>query len=226
MRSLLAFLFSVSLCHGQQSLGLRNAAFVARVTPAASGSPTFVGAANSNGTTIAVPTGTANGHLMVAFVGSETPGSISTPSGWTKVGSTFTWGAGLGYGAALFWRVASSEPANYQFCNSTYRFGFIVTYSGASSIDVSGSIVDLTGTSMTLTGITSSSGSMLLSFIHDRDPGISFTPPTGMTERLDADSATFWRVASAELLNANNSNRTWTASSNFWPAVGVLVSIK
>lgn len=193
----------------------------------ASGPPTFVAGANSNGTNIPVPSGTLSGHLMVAFVGSETPGSISTPSGWTQRGSTFTWGGGLGYGAGLFTRVASgSEPANYQFCNSTYRFGFILTYSGASQIDVAGSIVDLSGTSMTLTGITSSSGSTLLALIHDRDPGVTFTPPSGMTERLDATSASYWQVSGCDLSNADSSNRTFTVASSTWPAVGVLVSIK
>ena len=191
-----------------------------------SGPPSFVAASNSNGTNIPVPSGTTNGHFMVAFVGSETPGSISTPSGWTQVGTTKTWGGGLGYGAALFWRVASSEPANYQFCSSSYRFGFIVTYSGATAIDVSGSIVDLSGTTMTLTGITSASGSTLLSLIHDRDGGTAFTPPSGMTERLDATSAFYWQVAAADLANADSSNRSWTVASNTWAAVGVLVSIK
>jgi hypothetical protein len=79
---------------------------------------------------------------------------------------------------------------------------------------------------MTLTGITSSSGSTLLALIHDRDPGVAFTPPSGMTERLDATSASFWQVSGCDLANADSSNRTFTVASSVWPGVGVLVSIK
>jgi hypothetical protein len=186
--------------------------------------PIFVGvSAIANDANVAVPSGTANGDLLVSFITNANPGLITTPSGWTRIGSIYTWSI-LGYGTAAFYRVASSEPANYSFGSGT-RIGYMVSYRNASTINANGSYQQRSGTSMTFTGISSTSGSLLLSFIHDRDQTISLTQPTGMTLRLNS-SGTFWRCGLAELLSADNANRTWTASAGAFDAVGILVAIK
>lgn len=193
---------------------------------AAASPPSFVAAANFDGTNVPVPSGTLSGHFMLAWVGADNPGTISAPSGWTQIGTTKTW-AGLGYGSALFRRIASgSEPASYSFATSTYRYGCILTYSGATAVDAVGSLTDLSGTSMTLTGITSAANSTLLALVHDRDAGVTITVPSGMTQRVHATSGTFFQIAAADLANASNANRTFTAASSMFGACGVLVSIK
>ncbi len=189
--------------------------------------PTFVAASTASNSSIAVPSGTTNGDFMVAFVGGFNPSTLTVPSGWTQVGSTLNWNSSQ-YSAALLYRVASSEPASYTFTSGMYNYGFIATYRGTStlSIDVAGSIVELaSGTSYTIPGITSSSGSILLSAIIDRDD-ISLSAPAGMTPRVNSTSGFLWRVALADLPNANNGNRIWTQGSGTFPAAAVLVSLK
>lgn len=187
-------------------------------------SPTFIGvSAIANDANVAVPSGTANGDLLVSFITNINPVFITTPSGWTRIGSIYTWSS-LGYGTAAFYRVASSEPANYSF-GSNIRIGYMVAYRNASTINANGSYEQKSGTSMTFTGISSTAGSLLLSFIHDRDSAIALTQPTGMITRLNS-SGTYFRCGLAELLSADNSNRTWTASANAFDAVGILIAIK
>lgn len=66
--------------------------------------------------TVSVPTGTANGDLMIAHVQTSTASStVSTPTGWTLQDSDTTSGNGATY---LFYRFASSEPASYDFVGS------------------------------------------------------------------------------------------------------------
>jgi hypothetical protein len=101
----------------------------------------------------------------------------------------------------------------------------MVSYRNASTINANGSYQQRSGTSMTFTGISSTSGSLLLSFIHYRDQTISLTQPTGMTSRLNS-SGTYFRCGLAELLSADNSNRTWTVSASAFDAVGILIAIK
>lgn len=189
--------------------------------------PSFVAVASAVNSSIAVPSGTANGHFMIAFVGAFNPSTITTPSGWTQVGSTVTWQSGQ-YSSGLFYRVASSEPSSYTFTSGYYNYGFIATYAGATQVDVAGTLVEkTTSTSMTFTGITSASGSVLLACIHDRDGGTSLTAPSGMTSRLNATSGFgLWQVALADLADADSSNRTWTCGSSSFSGAGVLVSIK
>src|SRR5436305_15015941 len=63
-----------------------------------------------------VPSGVVNGDLLLALVsvsgGSAT--SITAPSGWTLIGTKTDTGSGAGHeGEAVYYRLASSEPAGY-----------------------------------------------------------------------------------------------------------------
>lgn len=194
---------------------------------AAAAVPSFIATAVASNSSIAVPTGTVSGDLMVAFVGGFNPSTVTPPSGWTQVGSTVTWQSSQ-YSSALLYRVAGgSEPANYTFTSGSYNYGIIATYRGATQIDASGSIAEKSGTSMSFTGITSASGSRLLAFLHDRDGSVSLTAPSGMTSRVNTTSGFgLWQVGLADLANADSSNRVWTVASSSFAAAGVLVSIK
>lgn len=189
------------------------------------GSISFVASAVAANSSIAVPSGTSSGDLMIAFVGAFNASTVTVPSGWTQVGSTFLWQSSQ-YSSALLYRVAgSSEPSTYTFSTGTYNYGYIATYRGASQIDVAGSFEEKSGTSMSFAGITSASGSTLLACLHDRDD-VSLTAPSGMTSRVNNTSGFLWRVGLADLSNASNAARVWTVASSSLNAAGILVSIK
>jgi len=189
------------------------------------GSISFVASAVAANSSIAVPSGTNSGDLMMAFVGAFNASTVTVPSGWTQVGSTFLWQSSQ-YSSALLYRVAgSSEPPTYTFSTGTYNYGWIATYRGASQIDVAGSFEEKSGTNMSFAGITSASGSTLLACIHDRDD-VSLTAPSGMTSRVNNTSGFLWRVGLADLSNASNAARVWTVASSSLNAAGILVSIK
>lgn len=189
--------------------------------------PEFIGVSAAGSTTIAVPAGTLAGDLMVFFGGSFNGNTIAVPSGWTQHGSTVLYQGGQ-YSAYLATRIAGgSEPATYTFGTGTARPGFIATYRNATGIDVAGTITALgSSTTMTLTGIASSPGSVLLACLTDRDFGITHTVPSGMTQRLNSVSGMFWQTLLADLADASSANRVFTAASSTFEAAGLLVSIK
>jgi hypothetical protein len=191
------------------------------------GDPEFVAYGASNGTTYALPTGTASGDFMVAWVGCAS-NSFSTPSGWTQSVAPALWSASNGYWAACYTKVAgSSEPSSYTFATGSFRIGCILTYRNASAVDATGSIQECgTDTTPDLTGITSSSGSMLLALLFNRTNSLlTITPPTGMTERVDQLTASFFQMTTAELLSADSSTRTFTQSASPFGSGGLLIAI-
>lgn len=84
------------------------------------------GNAASASVVVVVPTGTANGDVMVASIQAPSTRTITPPAGWillqTESGNTLS--------AAVYWRVASSEPADYTwtFSASGGNNGTIVTF--------------------------------------------------------------------------------------------------
>lgn len=164
----------------------------------------FVAAASalsddSNTLTISKPTGTLDGHVMVAAiertVGSGTP-SISTLSGWTLIGSVDP-DSGISKGAA-YYKVASSEGASYSWSlgggsgASRSNAGGIVTYSGADILAVLDAFDSQNnGDSSTATAPTvtaARAGELLLTLIFggsNNNNDRSATAPAGMTERVD-----------------------------------------
>lgn len=201
-----------------------------RITASAGGGITFVSAgvtANSSNANVSAPAGIVENDMLVAFVEDTSPGNITTPSGWTKIGATFT-GPAQGYGYALFWKIATaSEPSTYAFSTNLYRCGMIMAFRGATSIDNSGSITGTNTATLTLPGITCSAGSVLIAFIIDRDAAITYTQPAGMTKRVDTVTAgNIFSMSASTLENADSSNRIYTMSSSTFEGAGVLVSVK
>jgi len=108
------------------------------------GAPAFESVATaiqgpSSGTslTVARPTGTTDGDLLVAVIGIDNSANslpITQPVGWTEV---FQQGKSGGGESALgvWYRIASSEPANYSFTWATAEEGFaaVQRYSGADA---------------------------------------------------------------------------------------------
>lgn len=113
------------------AIGFRNAA--------------SVGIGGSGSLTCSVPSGVVNGDLMVAVIDvivSAGTLTIPTPSGWTVIPGCSQIAPSTA-GAAMFWRIASSEPGSYTFTFSGVTqagaSAIISAYSGATLIDISGS---------------------------------------------------------------------------------------
>lgn len=161
--------------------------------------------------TIDKPAGTQPGDVMIASIAfrpcSATNGGLCTttitpPAGWTQVNTVTdqTTGGGTGgFGNRLFVyrRVATgAEPARYtwRFGNTpvhTGATGGIVSFSGvdtANPIDVQAGQTTPSSTSHTAPSLTTTvAGTMLLS-THSENSSVAWTPPAGMTERVDIAS--------------------------------------
>ncbi|MDH5535201.1 MAG: hypothetical protein OEZ08_06460, partial [Betaproteobacteria bacterium] len=167
------------------------------------------------GLTLNVPPGTQAGDVMVATLATRPANSnpsnqnaktVCEPPGWTLLrDTTNNLGGGTGgTGVRLqtYYRVATaSEPATYtwyaQLNNPSVALatvfvsgvGGMVSYSGvdtASPIDVSGEdTITVKTFSHTGTSITTTVANTMLISSHTFASADSWTPPTGMTERVD-----------------------------------------
>jgi hypothetical protein len=151
-----AFTFS-----GTNSSSFSSAAVTTILRPAniVTRFPEFVASA-SNGVsgstlTINVPTGTLNGHLMLAVLGTDASSLTWTPpSGWTEVADQNAVPS-LG----VMYKVAgSSEPASYDFVSSAGSSlgGSILTFKNAAYDTIGTVVANATNTAYTLTAITTS----------------------------------------------------------------------
>ena len=160
--------------------------------------------------TINVPAGTIANDVMVASItyrpcsatdGGACTTTIAPPAGWTLVSTLTdqTTGGGTGgYGNRLFvyQRVATgAEPASY-----TWGFGGALVHAGAAGGIISFSGVDTASSVVVQGGQTTGAGTshaapsintgavtntMLVSS-HSANSSAAWTPPGGMTERVDA----------------------------------------
>jgi hypothetical protein len=82
--------------------------------------------------TVSRPPGAANGHLLIAFAAAVGNPTISTPAGWTLIG---TQDASTNVRLAAFWKVASGEPASWTWTLGTSQrnWGWVGAYSGVNT---------------------------------------------------------------------------------------------
>ena len=154
--------------------------------------PTYIGSASNttaaSPVVINVPTGTANGDLMIAFIkGRDTV----TAAGWTQV-------QGQAYGAAftLLYRIASSEPANYSFSGGTLT-GVIVTFRNAVLATSTMSFIQSSNV-VTLDSFTLPWGnSSFLAFYTSGNASITPTTPSGYTSVVTS-GANSWALFKKE----------------------------
>lgn len=185
--------------------GARLAAAIAAtlaLSPAAARAAIAVVASSSASSTtatlsIAKPTNTVSGNVMIAVVSGAGTTTISAPSGWTPIQDT-TSGS---MRQLSYYRVAgSTEPASYSFTSSASRnaSGGITSYSGANTtvpIDASSENLGTSGNAVATGATTTSAGDMVIA-ASTTVAVTTFTAPTGMTERYDqASSSTTLEVA-------------------------------
>jgi hypothetical protein len=160
---------------------------------ATAGNPSNIGGGTS--LTINKPAGVVDGDLMVAtiVIANSNAGAepITPPAGWTSQLLT-TDGGGLKVNT--FTKFALSEGASYDFTYANADAGGAISaYSGVDSatpMDVAPSGASATsGTTIDAPGLTTVTGGAFLfcAFANEDGAPATWTPPSGMTERADAD---------------------------------------
>lgn len=155
---------------------------------------------NAASLTIAKPTGTLDGDIMIAClsVGGGSGQTITPPAGWTLIRrdnqSTST-------ANASYWKLASGEGASYQFDNSPSSdiCGGIASYTGVNTtapVDISGGQVNSASTSATAPSVTTTVANTMLVGHFACTGNQTMTPPGGMTEEWDTNTGGTTKVTS------------------------------
>ena len=133
--------------------------------------------------TINVPSGVANGDVLVLMVLSNGGGTWTTPSGWTVLVAS-------SQNRAIYYRVASSEPTSY-----TVTTGSSVTLSACmvactdAVIDAGGTVGSSGSPSIAAAITTTANNAFVFDFVGVNSASITFTTPTGYTALAsDSDS--------------------------------------
>lgn len=140
-----------------------------------------------------IPTGVANTHVILCGVGVSggSGTSITPPGGWTSILRT---NSTTVYGVELFYRVSpGGEPASYNFTlGASVNWGtFLINYIGVDNlnpINASGGQANASSTSVTAPSITTTAANCMLVGFFGVVAAVTFTPPSGMTERQDNSS--------------------------------------
>lgn len=143
---------------------------------------------NSNSTTITinVPSGVANGQVLVLIA---TVGSVSstwtTPTGWTL------WSA-ANAGRTVYYKIASSEPASYTITQSvsTTASATILAYANAA-IDVMGTLGTNATPSVAPSITTTANNCYVFYYSATRTvASVTYTTPTGYNALVSDSDAT------------------------------------
>jgi hypothetical protein len=156
----------------------------------------FVVAGATSSIILGVPSGTASGQLMLAFLTWEGPWTVTPPSGGTWAllslpgGQTNPYGYNIGeegMNTAVYYRYAgASEPASYtwNFSNTAYPVGGIVTLSGtiaSGPLDTSSQNNASSAAPTALSITTAAAGNYLFAWYGTTVSGSTLTPPAGYT---------------------------------------------
>lgn len=143
---------------------------------------------------ISVVSGVQDGDLLLVAHNNDTyTATQSTPSGWEKLDETT---GGSNFHGAVYYRVASSEPASYTFSVSMadrHAITMVAFRKSGGTWDVGTyNITDptTTGTSITATSINGvANGFLYASFFNDGGQAVT-TPPSSMTVGYDSYTPT------------------------------------
>lgn len=143
--------------------------------------------------TITKPTGTADGHVLLAVISWRgDPGTVTLPTGWTQV--LFTVGSESRLGSYTL-AAGAAEPANYtwSWVNSVKPAGGITTWSGVDTttpVDVSAETADAAlNSDIIAPDATSTVNDVrdVRAWAHDRNDAI--TEPVDQPERWEIGTA-------------------------------------
>jgi len=216
------------------STGYSNASATLTLVPEqnATTPPTFIASAKTSnetlGTTlvIAKPTGTAEGDLMVAFMGASNDATWTGDTDWTEVVDE-----GVEPSLRVAYKIAgASEPADYTFtCSvSSHRAGTILTFRNAA-YETASSVTTVTTETSVSTPSVSTGYNILIGFITDENSGEHTELPTMEIPTLNTQtSASRMRwVVGTETVAAGQYNRFFSYAVDDQNATSaVLVVIK
>lgn len=173
--------------------------------------------------TIAKPTGTADGDLMVAVMSSRTASNQTWTgdTGWTEVYDQAT-----PANIRVAWKIASGEGANYVFTmNGTNpKVATIATYSRAA-FDVVG-VAGLATNPLVAPSITvTNNASILLAYFSN---GITTIPgiPSGMTSVISAAYADMSVRLASQAVNSGATGTRTATNTDTSRSGSILLSIK
>lgn len=153
----------------------------------------------NNTTSVTRPAVSAGDAMLWPVVLAYGDASVATPSGWTLIAS-IDQNSAFEPAQYLFGKVAgASEPASYsvtisgQGGGNNFGYGVILTYTGALSsgtFEASATLRNTTASSsVNVPGVTALSANTTQVAIYipvdSSSTSLSWTPPSGMTERLD-----------------------------------------
>ena len=153
--------------------------------------PEFVASSTGGNNTSVImtkPTGTIDDDFILTGISSyENDLVVTPPSGWALEGSITTNGEMRLY---IYSRVAASEGANWTWGFSRdWNSVFTVTYRNASAVNIFGSFTSAATGNAVASSITPTKRGMLVMAAACRQADTkSWTPPGGMTERVDYGS--------------------------------------
>jgi hypothetical protein len=166
---------------------------------------------------------------MITVLTGQSALAPTVPTGWNLEGSQTASEPAM----YVYSRTASSEPSSYSWTvNSANNSAVCFCYPGGT-LDVLGTFtISASGTSMAITGLTASAAGALIAISVGRaSTSNNWTPPSGMTERCDFNSAGAAGDECIEVADqlAQASGATGTITSTFSASAkkgGVLLMIK
>jgi hypothetical protein len=184
--------------------------------------------------TLARPSGTASGNVLVASIDIAGTTTVTAPSGWTLVRSTTS---GNSLTQATYVHVAgTSEPASYQWRFSSLRMasGVMAAYIGVNTttpVDISGGGSSSNSSSDVAPSVTTTVAGDLVIGVFGEAANASVTPPTGMLEQIEQLAGTGNTRVVTELsdqqLGAAGATGTRTATlSRSGANVGQLIALR
>lgn len=194
---------------------------------------------NASTLVVTVPTGTASGHLLVAwqFDDDGTLANMSPPSGWATT-STVDNGTNNTHFKLYTKTATGSEGSSYTFNQNNGTDG-VITVMAVANVDTNSAhwLVNSAATANSTSRVAASlgppilGGGMLLcaACVDMNNTAVTFTPPSGMTEQSDLQSST-WAAQSVASMVAPpdpTGTRTFTISSStqFGTALGIQSSL-
>lgn len=184
-------------------------------TPQASG-PSYLAHTSKvyNTSNLAKPAGVQDGDLLVIFLRDYYDGT--PPSGWTAI-ATPNGGVPTSY-AVAFYRVAASEPSNYDGVFQHYADAILVAFRGASGISGAGAWDNETsGTTHDNPGLSASGLLIGLAYVDSYSAGggmSTVTDPAGFTRYAHLGNGGYGGMfVVGKAGGGNGSTVTWSVSS-------------
>lgn len=181
-----------------------------------------------------VPTGTADGDLMLLAVSVNGPGN-PTATGWTHIVTVNTQEGANPNRLAIYKRTASSEPASYSITmdsSRNYWANIITWYSNTSQtldVDVFASDAPADASaSLVAPSVTTTVDNAAINCFYTVESSVSGTPDTGFTERWETSGVAANYLMSGEQASAGSTGTktaTNTASYRYGAATVAVIEV-